>query len=279
MDPREVLTRPAPPPDFTVRYGDGPEHVADVRLPAGAGRATLAGPAGPATLAEPASVDARPPVVFLHGGFWMAEYDRAHVGPLAADLAGRGYPVVCLEYRRVGQPGGGWPGTFEDVADGLAVVIERLGLGAPVLAGHSAGGQLALWAAGRVPCLGVLALAPVADLARGHELGLGGGAVALLLGGGPADVPDRYAAVDPLRLVPPPVPVVVVHGDRDDRVPVALGRDYVAAARRVGAHARLVELPGVEHFGLIDPRSAAWPSVLAALADLAAPGTARTAPR
>lgn len=251
MDPQEVLTRPAPPPDLTIRYGDGPDQVADVRLPAG-------------------GAPARPPVIFLHGGFWMAGYDRAHVGPLATDLAARGYPVVCPEYRRVGQPGGGWPGTFDDVADALPAVVERLGLGAPVLAGHSAGGQLALWAAGRVPCLGVLALAPVADLTRGHELGLGGGAVALLLGGGPADVPDRYAAVDPLGLVPPPVPVVVVHGDVDDRVPIELGRDYVAAALRAGASARLVELPGVEHFGLIDPLSPAWPAVLAALADLAA---------
>jgi acetyl esterase/lipase len=249
-DPREVLSRPAPPPDLTLRYGDGPQQVADVRLPA----------AGP--------TPARPPVVFLHGGFWMAEYDRGHVGPLAADLARRGYPVVCPEYRRVGHPGGGWPGTFDDVAAGLAFAIEHLDLPPPVLAGHSAGGQLALWAAGRVPCRGVLALAPVADLDRGYRLGLDDGAVARLLGGGPEAVPERYAAVDPARLLPPPVPVVVVHGDRDDRVPVEIGRDYVAAALRAGGDARLVELPGVEHFGLIDPLSTAWPSVLAALAEL-----------
>jgi acetyl esterase/lipase len=248
-DPREVLTRPAPPPDLTIRYGADPEQVVDVRLP-------------------PPGTPARPPVVFLHGGFWMAEYDRAHVGPLAADLAARGYPVVCPEYRRVGQAGGGWPGTLDDVAAGLAAVAERLELRAPVLAGHSAGGQLALWAAGRVPCRGVVALAPVADLGEGYRLRLDGGAVARLLGGGPEDVPDRYAAADPARLLPPPVPVVVVHGDRDEQVPVGIGRDYVAAARRAGGDARLVELAGVEHFALIDPLSPAWPAVLAAFADL-----------
>jgi acetyl esterase/lipase len=262
-DPRSVLTRPAPPPDLTVAYGDEPDQVADVRLP-------------------PAGVPTRPLVIFLHGGFWMADYDRAHAGPLAADLAGRGYPVVCLEYRRVGQPGGGWPGTFDDVAAGIAAIPELLtrvlvrrgspagggGCGPPILAGHSAGGQLALWAAARVPTRGVLALAPVADLARGYALGLGGGAVAALLGGDPMAVPDRYAAVDPAVLEPPPATTIVVHGTDDDRVPIALGRDYVTTARARGGDVRLVELPGVEHYAVIDPRSSAWPAVLTALADL-----------
>ena len=272
-DPREVLTRPAPPPDLTIRYGPAPEQVVDVRLPAG-GSDPPTGRVDP--VARPAV--ARPAVVFLHGGFWMAEYDRAHVGPLAADLASRGYPVVCPEYRRIGQPGGGWPGTFDDVAAALATVTERLGLTAPVLAGHSAGGQLALWAAGRVPCRGVLALAPVADLGRGYRLGLGDGAVGELLGGGPDEVPDRYAAVDPARLPPLPVPVVVVHGELDRQVPVGIGRDYVAGARRAGTGARLVELAGVEHFGLIDPLSSAWPAVLDALDSLAQGGAPAARP-
>lgn len=260
-DPREVLSRPAPPPDRTVRYGPAPDHVADLWLP----KPRSAGPA-------------RPPVVFLHGGFWMAEYDRRHVAPLAADLAARGYPVVTPEYRRVGQAGGGWPGTFEDVEAGVACAVAQLGLPSPVLAGHSAGGQLALWAASRLPCRGVLALAPVADLGRGYHLGLDDGAVERLLGGGPDEVPQRYAMVDPVRLLPLPVPVVVVHGTLDDRVPVGIGRDYVTAARAAGCRARLVELPAIEHFGLIDPRSPAWPAVLAALDELAQPPGVAPAP-
>jgi acetyl esterase/lipase len=210
-------------------------------------------------------------VVFLHGGFWMAEWDRTHVAPLAADLASRGYPVVTPEYRRVGQPGGGWPGTFDDVEAGVAAALARLELPVPVLAGHSAGGQLALWAAGRLPSRGVLALAPVADLGRAYHLGLDGGAVDRLLGGGPDEVPGRYATVDPARLLPSPVPVVVVHGTLDDRVPVGMSQDYVTAARARGGQARLVELPAVEHFGIIDPHSPAWPAVLSALDELAQP--------
>jgi len=246
-DPEEVLSRPAPAPDRTLAYGDGPEQVVDVRLP-------------------PAGVPRRRLVVFLHGGFWRAAYDRSHAGPLAADLAARGYPVACLEYRRTGQPGGGWPGTFEDVAAGVAAVPELLGRpGAPIVAGHSAGGQLALWVATQVPTSGVLALAAVADLTEGYRLGLGAGAVEALLGGGPERVPERYAAADPVRLPVPPVPAVLVHGTDDSVVPVELSRIY---ARRSGGGARLIEINGAGHFDVIDPLVAAWSTVVDALATL-----------
>ncbi|GAA1800658.1 alpha/beta hydrolase [Planosporangium flavigriseum] len=258
-DPREILARWAPGPDFTVRYGDHPEHVVDVRLPAG-------DPTGPL-------------VIFIHGGFWMAEFDRAHTAPLAVDLAARGYPVATIEFRRIGQDGGGWPGTFTDVSAAVArtpgLIAEALAaqgcrvpdLDRPVLAGHSAGGQLALWYASRpaTPVRGVLALAPVADLALGHRLGLGDGAVAALLGGGPDEVPDRYEACDPMRLLPAGVPAVLVFGTEDDRVPVEVGRSYVNGARMAGDHPALIELPDTEHFAVIDPRSAVWSTVLGAL--------------
>jgi acetyl esterase/lipase len=264
----EVLSRPAPRPDFTVRYGPHPDQIADVRMP----------PAG----REPTG----PLVVFIHGGFWRAAYDRSHTGPLAADLAARGYPVATIEYRRVGQPGGGWPGTLDDVVAAVErvpdLVSDRIGLDVsrPVLAGHSAGGHLALWyasdaasrdaasrdaasrdaasrdAAGPATLRGVLALAPVADLALAHRLGLGDGAVAALLGGGPADVPERYATAQPGR---PAVPVVIVHGTEDDVVPVAVSRAYVCKGMK------LIELPGVEHYALIDPHSSAWATVVGAL--------------
>ena len=240
-------------PDYTVRYGSDADHVADVRLPSGDATGPL--------------------VVFIHGGFWRARYDREHVAPLAADLASRGYPVATIEYRRVGQSGGGWPGTLDDVEAAVRAVPGLIGadLGQPVLAGHSAGGHLALWAASRVPAVrGVLALAPVADLGLAHRLGLGAGAVADLLGGGPLDVPERYAAADPARLLPLRVPTIVVHGDDDQQVPVGVGREFCAAARRSGDDTRLIELAGIEHFALIEPGSAAWPAVLDALAALGA---------
>lgn len=255
-DSRGVLTRSAPPPDLTVAYGTHPDQVADVRLPSGSG-------------------DTYPLVLFLHGGFWRSAYDRAHVGPLAADLAARGYPVATVEYRRTGAPGGGWPGTFDDVRAAVRTVPGLIrdaagAIGEVVLAGHSAGGQLALWAAAglaadpgvRVP---VLALAPVADLARAFRLDLDGGAVAALLGGGPAEFAERYAMADPTALLPLGVPVALVHGDDDRQVPVDFSRAFAAAARAAGDEVTLYELPGVEHFGLIDPQSPAWPAVLAAL--------------
>jgi pimeloyl-ACP methyl ester carboxylesterase len=217
--------------------------------------------------------------MFIHGGFWRAEYDREHVGPLATDLAGRGYPVATIEYRRTGQSGGGWPGTFDDVEaavravpDLIVAALEARGqivpdLHAPVLAGHSAGGHLALWSASRVPVVrGVLALAPVADLVLAHRLGLGADAVADLLGGGPVERPERYAAADPVQLLPLGVPTIVVHGDKDQLVPVLVGREFVAAAQRSGDDASLVEIPGIEHFALIEPGSSAWSAVLGALA-------------
>ncbi|MGI5212682.1 alpha/beta hydrolase family protein [Plantactinospora sp. CA-290183] len=260
-DPRAVLSRPAPAPDARIRYGDHPEQVADLRFPTGYDGAP------------------RPLVAVVHGGFWRAEYDRGHTGPLAADLAARGFPVAQLEYRRTGQPGGGWPGTFDDVAAGLAALPTlaraafppgRVAPGPPVLLGHSAGGHLALWYAAKAPAevRGVLALAPVTDLGEAYRLDLDGGAVAALLGGGPAELPERYAAADPGRTTAPGVRTVVVHGALDRHVPPEMSAGYVAAARRRGADVRLVELPDCEHFGVIDPHFPSWESVIAALHSL-----------
>ncbi|GAA2618149.1 alpha/beta hydrolase [Dactylosporangium fulvum] len=256
-DPRDVLSRPAPPADFTLRYGEDPDQVADVRLPAVAGA---------------------PLVLFIHGGFWRHEWDRTHTGPLAADLAARGYAVATVEYRRTGRPGGGWPGTFSDVAsaavavpDLLAKEIAHRGLrpvsvDRPILAGHSAGGHLALWYAAVAPDAigGVVALAPVADLVRAYELDLDNGAVADLLGGPPDHMPTAYASADPMVNLPSTVRTVVIHGADDTIVPVELSREYCRKARRAGDDTTLVELAGVEHFAVIDPESAAWPAVLAA---------------
>jgi len=273
-DPRSVLTRPARPPDLTVRYGPLAEQIADVWTPAGAAH--------------------RPAVMFLHGGFWRAEYDRVHVAPLCADLAARGWVAIAPEYRRTGSDGGGWPGTFADVHAAAqtvpALVARELGTATDfVLAGHSAGGQLALWvgsqrsprdaaaalsapgdaaaifaSSGEVAGLrGVLALAPVADLVAAAELDLDGGAARLLMGGLPAERPAQYAAANPMALSPR-VPVTVLHGTDDRQVPVDFSRAYAA---RIGG--RYHELTGVEHFGLIDPLSSAWPRVIAVLEELA----------
>jgi acetyl esterase/lipase len=256
-------------PDLTLSYGPLPEHLVDLRLPAATGR--------PAPL-----------VVVVHGGFWKAERDREHAGPQSDGLAAAGYVVATVEYRRVGMPGGGWPGTLDDLAlladtvPGLVAgaVGERVDRDRTVLVGHSAGGHLVTWSAGRhrLPAaspwhrptalrVGVVALAGVLDLGLAQRLGLGGRATDALLGGPPDEQPDRYAAADPARLLPTGVPTVLVHGTRDEDVPLAVSRAYRDAAGAAGDDVRLHELVDVDHMSLIDPASTAWPAVLAAVTD------------
>jgi acetyl esterase/lipase len=273
-DPNDVLTRSAPQPDRILRYGPGPEHIADLRLPAGWGN-RRGSASGTAML-----------VLLLHGGFWRAAYDRTHTGPLAAALAREGFVVCTPEFRRVGQPGGGWPGTFDDVAAAVDTLpgLVRSAVTGPaggwrlLLAGHSAGGHLALWAAGRhrlapdVPWhagpdplgLGVVALAPVSDLAACYRERLSNDAAGELLGGGPGQQPGRYAVADPAALVPLGVPVRIVHGSADDTVPIEMSRRFAAHARAAGDDVVLSELVGCGHLDVIDPLSPAWGPVLGA---------------
>ncbi len=270
-DPREVLTRSARHPDLVIGYGASPDQVADVHLPPGrADGSTADGGACPLAL-------------FLHGGFWRAEYGREHTAPLAEALADAGFVVAAPEFRRTGQPGGGWPGTFDDVAravDRLPGLVARAtgGLADPgrvVVAGHSAGGHLALWAAGRRrvspatpwyrsrgPMCAVVALAPVADLESCYDQALGDQAAGALMGGGPAEVDDRYRNADPMRLLPHGVPVRLVHGTDDDRVPAQMSVDYAERASEAGDPATCVLVPGAGHFEVIDPLSGAWSQVL-----------------
>ncbi|MEV7465848.1 alpha/beta hydrolase [Streptomyces kronopolitis] len=229
-------------PDRTVAYGEHPDQLVDLYLPRPGGGA-------PATARGPL-------VVLLHGGFWRAAYDRRHLSPLAAELAGRGLPVALAEYRRVGA-GGGAPQTFEDVAAGIDAACAALAPESPdpspVLVGHSAGGHLALLAAARpdTPVARVLAVSPVADLARAHALGLSCGAVAELLGDGPG-FPARLAAADPAHLPPAGIPVTLLHGTDDPDVPLELSRRYAA---RGPATTVLRELPGVGHYAPVTPGS------------------------
>ena len=210
-------------------------------------------------------------VVVLHGGFWRARYDCDLGRPLAADLAAHGFTAWNVEYRRVGA-GGGWPQTVEDVGAAIDHLAElELDSSRVVTVGHSAGGHLAVWAAAarpeaRVPVTAAVAQAGVLDLAVAARTAVGQTAVPDLLGGGPDDVPDRYAAADPIRHVPPPVPVVCVHARGDDVVPFAQSEAYVAAA---GGRAVLREVPG-DHFTVIDPAHASWALVRDALPALLA---------
>ncbi|GGX39413.1 alpha/beta hydrolase family protein [Streptomyces noursei] len=243
-------------PDRTVGYGPHPDQVVDLY-----GRWPGTGPL----------------VVLLHGGFWRAAYDRRHLSPCAAELARRGLPVALAEYRRVGA-GGGAPQTFQDVTAAVATAADAGAApdGPPrelVLVGHSAGGHLALLAAARPgPVTRVVAVAPVADLARAHELGLSGGAVAELLGAGPGFA-GRLADADPVRHPPAGVPVTLLHGTADPDVPPDLSRRYAAAHP---AATTLRELPGTGHYAPLTPGTDAFRTLLGLLSG-AGPTSAGTA--
>jgi len=234
-----------------LRYGDHPSQVGDLHLPARAGSAPVA--------------------VLLHGGYWRERYARSLNDALARDLAERGWAAWNLEYRRVGG-GGGWPATAIDVGAGVdhlagLAADHRLDLRRVVAIGHSAGGQLALWAAARagagVPVTAAVSQAGLADLRDAALRGLSDGAAALFLGGSPEAVPAAYAAASPLALLPLGIPQLVVHGDRDEAVPVELSRTYVAAARAAGDSVDYAEFPGCGHMEHLDPSSAAWATVTA----------------
>ncbi|MCZ4499432.1 MAG: alpha/beta hydrolase [Marmoricola sp.] len=210
-------------------------------------------------------------VVLVHGGYWADQYRQDLMTPLAADLVGAGYATWNIEYRRVGS-GGDYPATFTDVALAIDHTAQLPGMkDLPVtVVGHSAGGQLAVWAASRTSRTPggapqviadlTVSLSGVLDLTTGAEDGLGGGAVASLMGGGPTDKKAEYALADPMLLLPARNRVVAVHAKDDGVVPISQSESYVTADQAAGGTAELVVVPG-DHFDLIDPRSKAWATV------------------
>lgn len=233
----------------THAYGDDPSQYGELFLPDGTPRGV---------------------VVVIHGGFWLSQYDASLGAPLAADLAARGWAAWNLEYRRVGGGrggGGGTPETFDDVAAGIDLLAELdVDTSTVITLGHSAGGHLATWAAGRgshgwadeVPVTHVISQAGVLDLRAADAAGLGNGAVAGLLGHAPTEADARF---DPAQQLPLAVPVWCVHGAADANVPISQSVDYVEQATAAGGVAELVEVEG-DHFVVIDPASDAWTAQL-----------------
>ncbi|MFJ4278515.1 alpha/beta hydrolase [Streptomyces massasporeus] len=262
-------------PDATAAYGDHPDQVIDFFAPRRAG-----GP-GPA-----------PVVLVLHGGAWRAPYDRRHISPFADFLARHGFAVASVEYRRGGGDdslAGRWPDTFDDVAAALdalpALVREVLPQADPrrtVLTGHSAGGHLALWGAARhvlpsdspwrggspVTLRGVVALAPIADLAIADKLDVCGGAARQLLGGD-ENFAARQPYADPALLLPTGIATTLVQGRTDLDVPQAVAESYAEAAAKAGEMVGVTLLEDVGHFPLIDPAADACAVVVEEIAQLA----------
>jgi acetyl esterase/lipase len=267
MTAQDLLAMPQPRADRATAFGPAPQQVAELRLPKGPGP--------------------HPVVILIHGGCWQAQWGFDHVRSLAAALRAEGWAVWSLEYRRLGDPGGGWPGPLEDVARGADHLREvarthSLDLERVVAVGHSAGGQLALWLAGRhrlprdsslrapspLRLRGVVSLAGITDLRAGAEAGVCGDAIRQLLGGEPPDLPDRLGLASPIELVPLGVPVRLVCGARDPIVPMEQARAYEAAATRAGDTVAVEVVENVGHFELVNPSSSAWPAVRAAVRTL-----------
>jgi acetyl esterase/lipase len=207
----------------------------------------------------------------IHGGYWRARYDLLHASHLCAALARAGISTANLEYRRVGEEGGGWPGTFQDVQAGLIAAREHLP-SPPAVLGHSAGGHLALrLAAATDKMRGVVALAPVADLYLAYQLHLSNDAVVELLGGTPQERPKVYEEACASRH-PSKVRRILLHGTKDDVVPMSLSRSFVAARQHDPGKVELIEVPGADHFDVIDPESKAWAVVLSSVNQLLGAG-------
>lgn len=267
LGPSDLASLSGPPPDHKIQYDAGPLQFGNLRLPKTSGL--------------------HPVVLFIHGGCWQSQYNIDHVGSLEQALTDAGYAVWSLEYRRIGDAGGGWPGTFMDIAKGadyLRTLAQQysLDLNRVVVSGHSAGGQFALWVAARskiaeaselyvsnpLPVKAVLALAPAPDLETLHGTGACNNAIDALMRGSPSSQAAHYNAGSPMRLAPIPVPQVLLVG-KQDQTWGPIGRAYYERARSAGdEQVTLIEAPDSGHFEFVAPTSTTWPLVLQSLQSL-----------
>ena len=271
MGPPDLQALPSSAPDARDAYGADSSQYGDLRLPSGSGP--------------------HPVAVLIHGGCFKAAYaNLRELGAMADSLKARGIATWNVEYRRLGQAGGGWPETYRDVGravDHLRSLASKhaLDLGRVVVVGHSAGGHLALWAAARgrlpktsalhaenpLPVRGVVDLAGPVDISaniEGYHAECRDSVITSLLGGMPSAVREHYAHASSLALLPLGVPQVIVLGEHENFVPRPLAEAYVRAAARAGDAARLIAIPGMGHFELAMPNTPAWPAVADAIRSL-----------
>jgi acetyl esterase/lipase len=265
----DILSQPVLPADHRIHYAAGSCQFGDLWLPPGPPAARV------------------PLVVFFHGGWWKSRYDLGYAGYLCSAFTKEGIAVWSVEYRRVGDTGGGWPTTFQDAAAGVdyAAVLARsypLDLSRVITMGHSAGGHLAFWVAGRhhiapnseiyvprpqVSLRGAVALAGAVDLRLTVDLAgyftytHDREEVRHLMGGLPPEFADRYKAGNPGDLLPLNVPQVLLQGSADDQIPPDLPNLWAAMARRSGDKVTVEMIPSADHFDLVNPQSHAWGTV------------------
>lgn len=263
---QELTKLPLPASGVRISYGDAPQQFGELRIPSGEGPF--------------------PVFIVIHGGCWLSDFDYTYCTRLAAWLTDNGFATWTIEFRRLGDPGGGWPGTFLDVAH-AAEALREIAKTKPIdprrvyATGHSAGGQLALWLASRaklakagelfveapIEIRGVLGLSAITDLFeyRKGPAKSCHASVELLLGGTPEMVERRYSETSPMQRLPLGLPQVFVQGERDPIVSADSVRAYVAASVKAGDDARLIVLPGAGHFEPSVPIAASEPALREAL--------------
>ena len=266
----DLLSLPVLPSDHRIHYGSDSSQFGDLWLPK-----------------QMADVSF-PLIVFFHGGWWKSEYGLGYAGRLCAAFKAEGIACWSVEYRRVGNTGGGWPGTFHDAANGFDF-IEQLAKNYPldltrtIAIGHSAGGHIAFWIAGRhhisphselflprprIALRGAVSLAGAVDLRL--TLALAGSGIFAhdkeevyrLMGGFPQDLPNRYRAGNPGDLLPLSAQQILLQGTLDDQIPSDLPQRWIDSSRRSGSKAELHLLEGLDHFDVMDPAQRAWPLLL-----------------
>ncbi|MGI4860340.1 MAG: alpha/beta hydrolase family protein [Janthinobacterium lividum] len=258
-----------PPPDRTLRYGGAPSQEVELFLPEGSGPFPVA--------------------VLLHGGCWNSRYQGLpQLHAIAAGFARQGIAVWNVEYRRVDEAGGGYPGTYRDIDAALDLLVRTapdVGIDTRrvVAVGHSAGAQLALWAAARarLPAGSPLTVRdfPRTPLRIPHVVSLGGLLdlqrdadairdacgldVAALTGPADAARPDVYADTSPAAMLPTGVDVVTIDGARDGVAPPELARRFASRAAQAGDRVRTIVIPDAGHFDEVMPVAPVWPVLLA----------------
>ena len=264
-----IITPSPEETDYPVRiaYGTEPSQFGDLRVPEGSGRF--------------------PVIVIIHGGCWLSSYDLTLMDAMAEDLTARGYATWNLEYRRTSDPGGGWPGTFRDVANGLNY-LRTLSNDYPVdldkilVTGHSAGGHLTLWlgaqaqlsdqsqiAVANTPAIkGIVSLAGITDLKTYYAPSGCGGNLKNLIGGSPEEYENRYRDGSPISFVPLDIRQVLVNGESDNIVSISHITPYFEAASAAGDSIQLITIPSAGHFEVITPGSIAWPEIVKAFEEL-----------
>ena len=269
--PQDVEKLPSIPADKRISYGTDALQFGDLRLPKRQGR--------------------HPVAVVIHGGCWLSRFaDLRGTAALASALTNAGVATWNIEYRRVDNPGGGWPGTFQDISLGIDYLrtlarTHPLDLKRVVIVGHSAGGHLALWAAGRarlpkgsplytpdpLKVRGVINLAGPGNLRTIFPVQkefCGSTPIAKLLGGTPEEVPGRYKIANPAEMLPLKVEQVLIMGAQDPVVPPKFGREYEQEARQRGDKVKMIVLENAGHFEAIAPGTTAWPIVEDAIKSL-----------